>query len=167
MPNTVYIDTSLLLAAFTNEPSQQTALALLQDSQWTQVCVSDWTLAEFACALHVKVLRGETSIDVAHTIDQTIKRLLDEGALQRLPVLREDYSAVQRVTPGINCLVRGADALHLAVAARSRMTHFASLDKTQRLAAHQWLSDVQYVPELKLENHTNFVQHEFSVLFKV
>ena len=44
MPNTVYIDTSLLLAAFTNEPSQQTALALLQDSQWTQVCVSDWTL---------------------------------------------------------------------------------------------------------------------------
>jgi uncharacterized protein len=148
MANTVYVDTSLLLAAFSNEPSQPTALALLQDPRWTQVCVSDWTLAEFVCALHAKVLRGETPADVAHAIDKTIKKLLDEGALQRLPVLREDYSAVQRVTPGINCLVRGADALHLAVVARSGMTHFASLDKTQRLAAVQWLRDIQCVPEL-------------------
>lgn len=147
MDNTVYVDTSLLLAAFSNEPGQPTALALLQDSQWTQVCVSDWTLAEFACALHAKVLRGETPTGVAHTIDQTIQRLLEGGALQRLPVLREDYSAVQRVVPDINCLVRGADALHLAVAARCGMTHFASLDKTQRLAAGQWLREVQCVPQ--------------------
>lgn len=150
MANTVYVDTSLLLAAFSNEPSQPIALALLQATQWTQVCVSDWTLAELACALHAKVLRSETPADVAHTIDQTIKRLLEEGALQRLPVLREDYSTVQRVTPGIKCLVRGADALHLAVAARCGMTHFASLDKTQRLAAAQWLGDVQCVPELSV-----------------
>jgi hypothetical protein len=34
MPNTVYVDTSLLLAAFSNEPSQPTALALLQEPQW-------------------------------------------------------------------------------------------------------------------------------------
>ena len=150
MPNAVYVDTSLLLAAFSNEPSQPTALVLLQSPQWTQVCVSDWVLAEFACALHAKVLRAETSPDVAHTIDQTIKRLLEEGALQCLPVLREDYNAVQRVVPAINCLVRGADALHLAVAARTSMTHFASLDKTQRLAAQQWLRDVQCVPELSV-----------------
>ena len=148
MANTVYVDTSVLMAAFSNEPSQPNALALLQSPQWTQVCVSDWTLAEFACALHAKVLRGETSIDVAHTIDQTIKGLLESGALQRLPVLREDYSTVQRVTPGISCLVRGADALHLAVAARCGITHFASLDKTQRLAAQQWLQAAQCVPEL-------------------
>ena len=77
----------------------------------------------------------------------SIKRLLEVGALQRLPVLREDYSAVQRIVPGISCLVRGADALHLAVAARS-MTHFASLDKTQRLAAAQWLREIPCVPEL-------------------
>ena len=148
MANTVYVDTSLLLAAFSNEPSQPTALALLQAPQWSQVCVSDWTLAEFACALHAKVLRGDTPTDVAHTIDQTIKRLLEQGALQRLPVLREDYSAVQRVVPDVRCLVRGADALHLAVAARCGTTHFASLDRTQRLAATQWLKDVSCVPEM-------------------
>ncbi len=90
MPNTVYVDTSLLLAAFSNEPSQPTALAPLQASQWTQVCVSEWALAEFACTLHAKVLRGETPADVAHAVNQTIKRLLEVGALQRLPVLRED-----------------------------------------------------------------------------
>ena len=148
MPKNVYVDTSLLLAAFSNEPGQPIALALLQESQWTQVCVSDWTLAEFACALHAKVLRGETPADVAHAINQSIERLLEVGALQRLPVLREDYSAVQRVVPGISCLVRGADTLHLAVAARSGMTHFASLDKTQRLAAAQWLRHIPCVPGL-------------------
>jgi hypothetical protein len=55
---------------------------------------------------------------------------------------------VQRVVSGISCLVRGADALHLAVAARSDMTHFASRDKTQRLAAAQWLREIPCVPEL-------------------
>ena len=152
MASTVYIDTSLLMAAFSNEPYQPIALLLLQAPQWTQVCVSDWTLAEFACALHAKVVRGEASTDVAHTIDHTIKHLFESGALQRLPVLRDDYSAVQRVTPGIGCMVRGADALHLAVAARCGMTHFASLDKTQRLAAHQWLPQAQCVPELVSDN---------------
>lgn len=146
MADTVYIDTSVLLAAFSNEPSQPIALALLQDARWSQVGVSDWTLAEFACALHAKVMRGDTPPNTAHIIRQTINRLLADGALQRLPVVREDYKAVEQVAPGINCLVRGADALHLAVAARCGMTHFASLDKTQRLAAAQWLAVVQCVP---------------------
>ena len=110
--------------------------------------MSDWTLAEFACALQAKVLRGETPASVAHTIDQTIARLLGDGALHRLPVLRDDYNAVRRVTPTINCMVRGADALHLAVASRCGVTHFASLDKTQRLAAEQWLAGVHCVPEM-------------------
>ena len=146
MPKTVYVDTSLLMAAFSNEPNQATALAVLQAPNWSQVCVSDWTLAEFACALQAKVLRGETPASVAHTIDQTIARLLGDGALHRLPVLRDDYNAVRRVIPTITCLVRGADALHLAVASRCGVTYFASLDKTQRLAAAQWLAGVQCVP---------------------
>ena len=66
--------------------------------------------------------------------------------VHRIAVLREDYAAVQRIVPGLNCLVRGADALHLAVAARSNITHFASLDKTQRVAAGHWLVGVECVP---------------------
>ena len=42
--------------------------------------------------------------------------------------------------------MRGADALHLAVAARSNITHFASLDKTPRVAAGQWLVGIECVP---------------------
>jgi predicted nucleic acid-binding protein len=143
----VYIDTSVLVSAFSNEPQQVVAMALLQDPHWEQVCVSDWTVAEFTCALQAKVLRGETPPEVAHTIGETLKNLIAQGALHRIAVLREDYAAVQRTVPSLNCLVRGADALHLAVAARSNITHFASLDKTQRVAAEQWLVGVDCVPQ--------------------
>ena len=142
----VYIDTSVLVSAFSNEPLQAVAMALLQSPHWEQVCVSDWTVAEFTCAIQAKVLRGETSPEVAHTIGQTLKNLMAQGALHRIAVLREDYAAVQRTVPGLNCLVRGADALHLAVAARSNITHFASLDKTQRVAAGHWLVGIECVP---------------------
>jgi uncharacterized protein len=142
----VYIDTSVLVSAFSNEPLQASAMALLQAPQWEQVCVSDWTAAEFACALQAKVQRGETPAKVATTIAQTLKKLLAQGALHRIPVLREDYAAIERAMPHMDCLVRAADALHLAVAARSDITHFASLDKTQRVAANRWLAGVECVP---------------------
>ena len=142
----MYIDTSVLVSAFSNEPQQAVAMALLQAPQWERVCVSDWTLAEFTCALHAKVLHGETPAEVAHTIGQTLKNLMAQGALHRIAVLREDYAAVQRTVSSLNCLVREADALHLAVAARSNITHFASLDKTQRVAASHWLVGIECVP---------------------
>ena len=109
MAEKVYIDTSVLVSAFSNEPHQAAAMALLQAAQWEQVCVSDWTVAEFTCALQAKVMRGETPPEVAHTIGQTLKSLMAQGALHRIAVLREDYAAVQRVVPGLNCL------LHLSV----------------------------------------------------
>ncbi len=143
----VYVDTSVLVSAFSNEPRQAVAMALLQAPKWEQVCVSDWTVAEFACALQAKVMRGETPPEVAHTIGQTLKNLMTKGALHRIAVLRKDYAAAQRTVPNLHCLVRGADALHLAVAARSKVTHFASLDKTQRIAAGQWLVGVECVPQ--------------------
>ena len=71
-----------------------------------------------------------------------------QGALHRIAVLREDYVAVLRIVPGLSCLVRGADALHLAVAARSNITHFASVDKTQRVAASFWLVGIECVPQI-------------------
>ncbi len=142
----VYIDTSVLVSAFSNEPLQATAMALLQTPQWERVCVSDWTVAEFACALQAKVLRGETPVTVAATITKTLKNLMTQGALHRIAVLREDYAAIERAIPQMDCLVRAADALHLAVAARSEITHFASLDKTQRVAASRWLAGVECVP---------------------
>ena len=143
----MYIDTSVLVSAFSNEPLQTVAMALLQAPQWEQVCVSDWTVVEFTCVLQAKVLRGETPAGVAHTIGQTLKKLMTQAALHRIAVLREDYAAVQRTAPGLNCVVRAADALHLAVAARSNITHFATLDKTQRVAASHWLVGIECVPD--------------------
>lgn len=148
MAATLYVDTSVLVSAFSNEPMQAVALALLQAPQWQQVCVSDWTVAEFTCAVQAKVLRNETPAEVAHSIHQTLKKLIAQGALRRIAVLREDYAAVQRIVPGLSCLIRGADALHLAVAARSEITHFASLDKTQRIAASHWLVGIECVPQI-------------------
>jgi hypothetical protein len=81
----------------------------------------------------------DTSVSVAAFCNQVLQAI--NG------VLREDYAAVQRIVPSLNCLVRGANALHLAVASRSNITHFASLDKTQRIAAGHWLRGIECVPE--------------------
>ncbi len=144
---TLYVDTSVLVAAFFNEPQQAAALALLQLPEWSQVLVSDWTLAEFACAVHAKVLRGQVTAPVAQAIRQTLDSLMAKNALQKVAVTRDDYAFVQRRVPQTEVLVRGADALHLAVAARAGVTHFASLDRTQRIAAISWLVEVKCVPE--------------------
>lgn len=121
-------------------------MALLQAPQWAQVFVSDWTLAEFACALQAKVWRGDTPASVAREITQLMTRLLAQNALQRIAVLREDYRAVEQQAAQMTGALRGADALHLAVAARHQVSHFASLDKTQCGAARQWLAGVACVP---------------------
>ena len=142
----MYVDTSLLMSAFSNEPQQAVALKILQAPTWSQICVSDWTLAEFACALQAKVLRGDTPAQTAHATQLTIKTLLLQGALHRIAVLREDYLSVERVVSSLSCLTRGADALHLAVASRSKVTHFGSFDLSQRVAAGQWPSKVECVP---------------------
>ncbi len=143
----VCVDTSVLVSAFSNKPLRAVAMALLQAPLWQQVCVSDWTVAEFTCAVQAKVLRNETPSEAAHSIGQTLKKLMAQGALHRIAVLREDYAAVQRIVPSLTCLVRSADALHLAVAARSNITHFASFDKIQRVAASHWLTGIECVPQ--------------------
>ena len=95
-------------------------------------------MAEFTCATQAKVLRAETPPEVPHTIYQIVKSFYTQDSLHRIAVLRDDYAAVQCVVPSLNCLLRGVDALHLAVASRSNETHFASLDKMQCIAAGQW-----------------------------
>jgi uncharacterized protein len=140
--SSVYVDTSLLVAAFCNEADQQVAMAVLRASNWSAVCVSDWTLAEFACALHAKVLRGDTPAATARTIERTLASLVADGALQQTAALREDHAAVRHRVHSMQSLVRGGDALHLAVAQRRGVTHFASLDKTQRTAATEWVPNI-------------------------
>lgn len=121
-------------------------MAVLRSPQWPQVLASDWTLAEFSCAVHAKELRGQVTAQVAQTVRQTLDDLITKNALQKTAVVRDDYVFVQRKAPQTPSLVRGADALHLAVAARVGVTHFASLDKTQRLAATSWLAGVKCIP---------------------
>ena len=76
----VYIDTSVLVSALSNEPLQAVALALLQAPHWDQVCASDWTVAEFTCAMQTEVPRGETPPEVAHTVHQSVNSLFTQSA---------------------------------------------------------------------------------------
>ena len=65
-------------------------------------------------------------------------------AITRVP--SEDDAAVQSIVPSLSCLMRDADALHLAVASRSNITQFASLDKIRPIAADHWLREIECVP---------------------
>ena len=105
-------------------------------------------VAEFACAVHAKQKRGETTPQLASVMRQTLINLIAKNALHNTAVMREDYAFVQRVAPQTARLIRGANALHLAVAARMEATHFASLDRIQRVAACNWLPRATCVPTL-------------------
>lgn len=137
--SSLYLDTSVLVAAFSVETAQSVAQTLLQDEKWRSIFVSDWTLTEFVCAFHAKVLRGETPQDTFTAIQATLKRLVAQEQLTVLAVLREDYLTVQKKAPALTEMIRGADALHLAIAARMKTTHFASFDKAQQRVAKRWL----------------------------
>ena len=51
----IYLDTSLLVAAFTHEPATTRALSALNGPASAQFLISDWVRTEFAAALSMKM----------------------------------------------------------------------------------------------------------------
>jgi hypothetical protein len=130
----LYLDTSLLVAAVSNEAATVRVQDWLeqQGGPWA---LSDWSLAEFASALAAKQRAKElSSAERAGGL-----RWIDgfgEGGAVVWPISRANFRRATDLVNGAEIKVRAADALHLAVA-EERGSTLCTLDEEQAKAGSQ------------------------------
>ncbi len=114
-----YADTSVLVTALTVEPESAPALEWLMAHQGS-ICLSDWTMTEFAGALSRKRRAGDiderTRSDAHEIIDRLSRESLTLFAVTRAHF--REAAAVCRTDLGL----RSGDALHIAVARDHKLT---------------------------------------------
>jgi len=128
-----YLDTSVVVAAVTNERSTKAAQRALNTAE--DLAISDWTITEVASALSIKQRTATLSAADRVTAAATFEVLV-ATALVVLPVARADFSAAVTLLADPATGLRAGDALHLAVA-RSVGSTIYTLDKPFAAAARK------------------------------
>lgn len=117
-----YIDTSLLVAALSNEAKTEAVQDWLGKQKSGTLAISDWVVTEFSAALSLKLRTGQ--IEPSHRADMLamFARLIPDS-FQLLPILPQHFRTAARFADQHGLGLRAGDALHMAVAA----DHGASL----------------------------------------
>jgi predicted nucleic acid-binding protein len=113
---TLYLDTSLLVAALINETETSRTQAWLGEQEPSGLAISDWVITELSAALSMKLRSGQ--IEAIHRADalamftrlsvDSFTILLMSGLQLRTAVRFADQHALG---------LRAGDALHLAICA--------------------------------------------------
>lgn len=111
-----YLDTSLLVAALTNEPRTFEMQKWLAAQPPEELAISDWVVTEFSGALSVKVRTGQ--LTAMHRADAlAVFVSLTQASFALLSVSRLDFQTAARFADQYATGLRAGDALHLAIAA--------------------------------------------------
>jgi predicted nucleic acid-binding protein len=112
----LYLDTSLLVAALTNETETERIQRWLGQQAEDDLAISDWVVTEFSSALSIKLRAGH--IEPAHRADALamFARLITDNCLL-VPMSRLQFRTAVRFADQHQLSLRAGDALHLAVCA--------------------------------------------------
>ena len=131
----IYVDTSVWVALLTREIS--TAVIGAWFARTDAVLISaDWTLTEFHSAIAIKVRTGQIDTVQASAVLDLFEQL-GAGGMMLAPVSRTAFHAAATLVDDPHHGLRGADALHLAVARELAVHRFATLDGNQSASAER------------------------------
>jgi hypothetical protein len=111
----IYVDTSVLVSALTNEPRTSDAQSWLRSQPPGGLMTSDWTLTEFSSAIALKLRTGVIGAATRAAALAACKRLIAQSfELATIPPTA--FGAAARFCDHHSSGLRAGDALHLAIA---------------------------------------------------
>jgi predicted nucleic acid-binding protein len=122
----VYVDTSVLLPLFLNEP-HSVAVANWYAREKGELVAAAWCIPEFASALGIKQRTGAIDAQQAQGAWALFERMV-AADLRLLPVAPANFHRAAELVLYPASALRAGDALHLACAETAGAKHMATLD---------------------------------------
>jgi predicted nucleic acid-binding protein len=122
----VYVDTSMLVPLFLNEPHSDAAVDWYSREKGELVAAA-WCIPEFASALAIKQRTGAIDAQQAQGAWTRFERMV-AADLRLLPVEPVHFHRAAELVLDAASALRAGDALHLACAEAAGAKHMATLD---------------------------------------
>ena len=131
----IYVDTSVLVPLFLNEPHSAVALAWYAREKGELVAAA-WCVPEFASAIGIKLRTGAIDAQQAQNAWMRFERMAASD-LRLLPVEPAHFRRAAELVLDAASALRAGDALHLACAEAAEVRYLATLDDVQNRNAQR------------------------------